>query len=174
MGLLLMTRYCSLIIISASIDCITAICVLFEVFIGNNYFYKQHFVWTILNGTFELIDVSTYIIAIYFSFSVNNLIYEKYCFCCHNAIYGGAQKSLLRNSQSQMLNELQLGNEYVLMDYKGDTDQDRNDSIYNGRDSQSSRMIINDNGDVESVHSVESGQSSRRATNYFDDDLYIS
>ena len=76
--------------------------------------------------------------------------------------------------KSQMLNELQLGNEYVLMDYKGDTDQERNDSMYNGRDSQSSRMIVNDNGDVESVHSVESGQSSKRATNYFDDDLYIS
>ena len=166
--LLLMTRYCSLIIISASIDCITAISILFEIFIGNNYFDKQHFLWTIMNGSFELIDVSTYIVAIYFSIAVNNLIYEKYCFCCHNAIYGGAHKVLQRNSQSQ-LKELGNNNEYVLMDEMVIT---KDDSVYayDGRGSQSSR-ITDLNGDAESV---QSGQSSRRATNYFDDDLYIA
>eukprot|EP01084_Bolivina_argentea_P061798 112974_1 len=54
--LLLMTRYCSLIIISASIDVITTAIRLLIIFVGNDYFQKQQEIWTILNGAFGFIN----------------------------------------------------------------------------------------------------------------------
>merc|ERR1719242_2776039 len=77
---------------------------MFEVFVGNNYFGKEQLLWTILSGAFELIDVSTYIVAIYVSLSIDSLIYEKYCFCCHNAIYSeAAAQNAIRNNNGYAL-----------------------------------------------------------------------
>eukprot|EP00484_Ammonia_sp_Unknown_P008780 CAMPEP_0197079592 /NCGR_PEP_ID=MMETSP1384-20130603/213707_1 /TAXON_ID=29189 /ORGANISM="Ammonia sp." /LENGTH=165 /DNA_ID=CAMNT_0042518471 /DNA_START=484 /DNA_END=978 /DNA_ORIENTATION=+ len=142
--LLLMSRYCSLIIISASINIISSIYVTFEIFAGD-YFAKDQAYWTVIGGAVEVVDVSAYIIIIFFSFSINNLLYEKYCFCCHNIVYGAAHKIVARKRLTDA--------DYVMM-----TDQYDGD---NGAmiEHQASSILMDDD-----LHSNVS--SGRRGTNY--------
>eukprot|EP01084_Bolivina_argentea_P157764 274906_1 len=138
--LLMMTRYCSIIIISATIDIFNTSIQVFAMFIGSNYFRQEHDVWTILCGVFGCINASTFAIAIYFSFSINNLFYEKYCYCCHNAIYGAAQETIAQRQSGADMNG------YIMM-------TGANSLSGYGRHHKAS---------------VQSTSSSRKETNYFD------
>ena len=170
--LLLMVRYCSLIIISASIDLLTEIYTTFEIFIGDDYLYKNKENWTIIAGAFELFDVTTYVFVIFLSFSINNLLYERYCFCCHNAVYGSVHKLISKRNGS-------TGDGYIMMlDQNDDIDKQSMYSNSGGGGGggageiikHSNSNILNDLDDLNSVNT----NSSRRETNYFDDNLYVT
>eukprot|EP00483_Globobulimina_turgida_P001752 UN01754 len=163
--LLLMTRYCSIIVISASIDVFTTICRLFDIFIAHDdYFQHQEESWTILTGVFEFINIITYVVAIYFSFSIGSYLYERYCFWCHNTIYGAAQKTYRRQHSSRSDN---VG--YVMM--ADHMDHSLTNSVINNNvndlrpsHSHSHGMYVDD---------IDSTSSNRRITDFFDDNRYV-
>ena len=164
--LLLMTRYCALIFLSASMDIAVEIYTIFEIFIGNDYFVRQHVIWTVTAGILELIDTATYIMVIYFSFPINNLFYEKYCFCCHNRVYSAAARRVVSNSDYIMMTDhvdedrLSLGQQFT------------SQQLEHG---QSLSSYHDEDDDVIGrVPSNISTSSSRKDTNYFDDNLYVN